>query len=376
MPSKDGDHVTFRHIFIAVMGMTGVGKSTLIKNLTRSDDVIVGHGVESCTSVVSAHTFQHGQYIVNLIDTPGFNDTNRSDTEILKEVAVWLATTYRARSRLTGIIYLHRISDNRMGGSAILNLNMFKLLCGDDCLPNVVLATTMWSDPHHAQQEFVAQELRETELTTKAKFWGGLSNKGATITRYDNTLDSALRIVAHLEHQPEIVLDIQRQIVEEHLTLVQTPAGRFLNEEILLKEEELKHELETAREQMNDALREKDENFAAETKKEMVDIKTKLAQAEIDRGGLHTDLEEKLEEREEQIQRLANMAEGFGLRAAATRSAGGLGVLGLAAFMMAGGPAELAGVTTAALAKELGERVLLFTLEAARGIVSSVEPLL
>src|SRR5205809_696574 len=110
------------------------------------------------TPKVSSYAFQHNKFIVHLVDTPGFNDTNKSDTDTLNEIAVWLAMTYRADVRLTGIVYLHRISDNRMTGSAVHNLNMFKKLCGDDCLPNVTLATTMWSAN---QQERAEQEQRE-----------------------------------------------------------------------------------------------------------------------------------------------------------------------------------------------------------------------
>jgi hypothetical protein len=53
---------------------------------------------------------------VYLIDTPGFDDTNRSDTEVLKEIARWLVASYKGKILLNGIIYLHRITDIRMQG--------------------------------------------------------------------------------------------------------------------------------------------------------------------------------------------------------------------------------------------------------------------
>jgi len=37
----------FYHVFIAVMGMTGSGKSTFIRTLT-GQDVIIGHGLHAC----------------------------------------------------------------------------------------------------------------------------------------------------------------------------------------------------------------------------------------------------------------------------------------------------------------------------------------
>lgn len=39
--------------------------------------------------------FEHDNLRITLIDTPGFNDTLRSETEILRDVADWLDITYR-----------------------------------------------------------------------------------------------------------------------------------------------------------------------------------------------------------------------------------------------------------------------------------------
>jgi len=63
---------------------------------------------------------------------PGFDDTSRSDTDVLKDVAFFLSQTYKHTVRLAGIIYLHRITDMRMAGSSLRNLTMFKKLCGDE----------------------------------------------------------------------------------------------------------------------------------------------------------------------------------------------------------------------------------------------------
>ena len=54
----------------------------------------VGDGLRSCTSEVAySHEFQlFGRRII-LIDTPGFDDTTKSDTDILKLIALHLSTT-------------------------------------------------------------------------------------------------------------------------------------------------------------------------------------------------------------------------------------------------------------------------------------------
>ena len=62
--------------------------------------VIVGHDLKSCTAqltpVISPITelaHLQGKRLV-LVDTPGFDDTYTSDWEILRRIAIWLASSY------------------------------------------------------------------------------------------------------------------------------------------------------------------------------------------------------------------------------------------------------------------------------------------
>jgi hypothetical protein len=52
-----------------------------------------------------------------LIDTPGFDDTNRSDAEILQTIALFLSGSEQAGLPLTGIIFLQSVYGIRMQGS-------------------------------------------------------------------------------------------------------------------------------------------------------------------------------------------------------------------------------------------------------------------
>ncbi|TKA64677.1 hypothetical protein B0A49_13161 [Cryomyces minteri] len=117
-------------IFIAVMGVTGAGKSSFI-SLCSKNPIKVGHDLEACTAVVDVYAVEWTESAtVFLIETPGFDDTNRSDTEVLREIATLLTISYSHDVRSYGIIYFDRISDIRMQGSAKKNLLMFKKLCG------------------------------------------------------------------------------------------------------------------------------------------------------------------------------------------------------------------------------------------------------
>ena len=85
-------------------------------------------------------------YDVFFADTPGFDDTTRSDTDVLKNIVHWLGAMRKRRIKLSGIIYLHRITDNRLGGVAWRNLCMLHSLVGADKMANVLLVSTRWEE--------------------------------------------------------------------------------------------------------------------------------------------------------------------------------------------------------------------------------------
>jgi hypothetical protein len=80
-----------------------------------------------------------------LIDTPGFDDTERTHAEVLTEIGRFLEAQYPSGTNLMGILYLHPIRDTRHQTSSLRNLRIFRKLCGESPLANVVLATTMWT---------------------------------------------------------------------------------------------------------------------------------------------------------------------------------------------------------------------------------------
>jgi len=167
---------------------------------------------------------------VYLVDTPGFDDKDRTDVDILRDTASWLASAYDAQIKLAGVVYLHRIQDNRVSGTITQNIELFRQLCGANGLASVVLATTMWDmtpPDHHA-----TLEARETELKTDDSFWGCLVNQGCTVMRQDRGADSATLILRHiLGLQQPVTLLLQEEIAEG-VELHQTAAGTVLTKEL------------------------------------------------------------------------------------------------------------------------------------------------
>ncbi|OQD96236.1 hypothetical protein PENVUL_c093G04690 [Penicillium vulpinum] len=248
------------------MGMTGSGKSTFISHCTKERVAISEPGaLESCTQEVFVYKCKHFGPNANvyLVDTPGFDDTTRNDTDILKEIATWLTRQYQQKVCLSGILYLHRISDNRMGGCAYRNLSMFKKLCGDEGVKNVVFLTTFWE----RLDDSSVGESRELTLKNTDKFWGFFVKKGANVKRHWNNVDSALSILAKFvpvstdERPDEMKLAIQTEMVDSHKNLDQTSAGQELQSEF--KKERLK---------MKQEMKEREEEIKAERDQEMREI--------------------------------------------------------------------------------------------------------
>lgn len=168
-----------------------------------------------------------GQCVVTLVDTPGFDDTNRTDTEILRLIASWMKDAYDDKTRLTGIIFLHRISDNKMSGSSYKNLKMFRKLCGTQNLSHVILATTMWDKV--TPEEGAA---REAELLSEDKWWGQMKSQGSMVKRYDNTMGGAMIMVNELLQMSPMVLTIQKELAVQKKPLIDTMAGRSINADL------------------------------------------------------------------------------------------------------------------------------------------------
>ncbi|KAJ7745774.1 P-loop containing nucleoside triphosphate hydrolase protein [Mycena metata] len=255
------------------MGPTGSGKTSFI-NVVSGSNLRVGRGLHSCTSTVQVATpFQLDGRVVTLIDTPGFDDTSRSDTEILTQIASFLATTYESGKKLAGIIYLHRISDVRMGGISTRNFKMFRQLCGDSTLKNVCIVTNMWGEVGRE-----VGEAREAELASDDRFFKPVLDKGARLLRHDNDIASAQAILHYLIGNQPRALRIQRELVDQGMEISQTSAGEELNRELAEQIKRHKAEMAVLQQEMKEAIREKDE----ETRKEL-EIETKKLQAEMSR---------------------------------------------------------------------------------------------
>jgi hypothetical protein len=143
-----------------------------------------------------------------IFDTPGFDDSRLSDREILRILVTWLETSLRAGEKLAGIMYFYRITDPRMQGSALTNLQTFKKLCGQDCFSNIILGTSFWG----AVDKTIGEE-REKQLKENGDFWAGMVRRGSGILRIPETQQKARDLIFRFAGNKPSVLQSQRETV-------------------------------------------------------------------------------------------------------------------------------------------------------------------
>ncbi|KAK0619488.1 P-loop containing nucleoside triphosphate hydrolase protein [Immersiella caudata] len=128
---------------VVLLGPTGSGKSTFVKNVTREHVEIGAAGsAKPCTKECKTYTLSVGGDKCTIIDTPGFGDSPPDNIRALTEIARTLQSI--RPHELTGAVYFHRITDGRLTGTLRMILEIFKKICGDGFFPRVAFVTTMW----------------------------------------------------------------------------------------------------------------------------------------------------------------------------------------------------------------------------------------
>ena len=173
------------------------------------------------SSEVQLYNTTLGGQECTFVDIPGFSDTERSESETVRYISKSLLQV----PDITGILYLHRISDDRMLGSSVRHLRVFHALCGSSCMRNVLILTTHWDRTPREVGETREKELYE-------HFWNELIEDGASVMRFDTrTPQCAQFITTCLMRNQPLKLAIQEQM-EQRLTFEKTDVGRIINAEL------------------------------------------------------------------------------------------------------------------------------------------------
>ncbi|THU87672.1 hypothetical protein K435DRAFT_867060 [Dendrothele bispora CBS 962.96] len=182
-------------IVILVTGAVGAGRSTFINDfLGNPGRMKVGNpsSLATCTTqigheIVDSNSQRRNRLVI--VDTPGFDDEDKSDFEVLQEIANWIQQSFPQGVGRGGIIYLYDISSDRYRSTVNTNVAVLNKSFGrtEDTYRRIVLVTTKWS--RIGDQEGIK---RQTELESR---WNQLITRGSKLDSFkENSLD-AKRIV-------------------------------------------------------------------------------------------------------------------------------------------------------------------------------------
>ena len=175
---------------------------------------------------------------------------------------------------MNGILYFHRISDVRVGGTSKRNFTMFKKLCGEDVFSNVAIVTTRWDQ----ENEGVANKRLE-ELKSKPQLFKTVIDGGAEIFKHDHrSEESGHKIIRHLINKTPNALLIQREMAEGKQVL-ETSAGQELQREIMEQVEKHQKEMTELLEEMEQT---RDEGGIEDLEEECRVLRDKMARLQAE----------------------------------------------------------------------------------------------
>ena len=172
---------------------------------------------------------------------------------------------------------------------------MFKKLCGDDPLKNVVVVTTFWDETESLEGGIQT----ETELKTKDKFFKGLVEGGSKFVRHglysqdeqprDPEFQQPLSIVIDLLSLDPVFVEMQKELAQGKAVEETSAAAELYRElqelkrqqkrdvsELNMKIEDMK--LANARDrELRETLEEKQRNLTAEMAQNNSDLRNTMA---------------------------------------------------------------------------------------------------
>lgn len=171
---------------------------------------------------------------------------------------------------------------------------MFRELCGDTTLKNVVIVTNMWGE---VSQDI--GEAREKELATN--FFKPVLDKGARLVRHHNTAHSAREIIRSITKNVPMPLQIQRELVEEGKDVPHTTAGETINKELNEKIRQHEADLKDVHEEIVRALEQKNEQGRQELEEERREHNELIKQLRRDMESMASGFQEEKRRMEEAI---------------------------------------------------------------------------
>ena len=196
---------------------------------------------------------------------------------------------------------MHRISDKRFSGIAGRNFKIFRELCGEASLKNVVLVTNMWSEV-----SVEVGEARERELSSN--FLKPALDKGAQMARHHDTEQSAHEVIRRIMNNHPVVLQIQHELVDQHKDVANTAAGGAVDAELDAEKKRHEAEVKKAQEEVQRKMREKEEEARRRIEEETRKREEEMRRVREEQERIAHQRRQELEQAEREAMRLQEQA--------------------------------------------------------------------
>ena len=179
-----------------------------------------------------------------LLDTPGFDDQDRNDLKILKEIDGCLGDAFTSGWSTMGVLYLQPITESRQKHSMSRYLSLSESIIGFDNLHKCCLVTTKWSGVWQNTQQYLRHE---RELRTDERFWKPWLDAGARYARFEDSKESVYKIIQPLTQGTHFLPQIVSETHEKSVDLAETASCKLIIAELRQDCARLQQEIEQLR---------------------------------------------------------------------------------------------------------------------------------
>lgn len=174
-----------------------------------------------------------GRSIV-LIDTPGFDDDQRSDVMILEDIAKWMALRgYVKDHLLDGLIFLHPVLFNRVGGSERNRTRLLQAILGKDAYSRVIIATTFWESIKNEEE---INKWLDGRMNVGG-VWHQMIEHGAQMIRHNKSKESADNIIREIikitDRLGKVEPLLRTELKKQQGRVIKTTAGKELEMQVM-----------------------------------------------------------------------------------------------------------------------------------------------
>ena len=187
--------------------------------------------------------------------------------------------------KLAGVIYFHRISDERWRRSDTRGFGWLRRICGEPTLRNVVLATNMWGTMNPR-----IGTAREQQLA--AEFVKPALDRGAQLRRHYDTIESAHQIIREILGNHRETLQVQSELVDEGREFDRTTVGEELTREADEHTRELEREIEELQNELR-TVRGREKEARSQLKAEIAELRDMIEKLTNGSRNMNTDYKQR-----------------------------------------------------------------------------------